>query len=222
MLADGTILTCSRSENAELFGLVMGGYGYFGIILELEVDMVPNLLLKPSFEEMPAEEFAKKFVAAIDGDTGVKMAYGRLNVDRDRFFREALMITYRALPTPEDGLPKATTSSGAMTSISRDLYRAQVGSELLERVRWLAETDLGPAVGSGIATRNSLMNEPVSNLASSDRSRTDILHEYFVPVDRLPEFLEACREIILQVGRVPQCHAALRRGGRDERARLCA
>jgi len=40
------------------------------------------------------------------------------------------------------------------------------------------------------------MNEPVSNLASSDRSRTDILHEYFVPVDRFPEFLEACREII--------------------------
>ena len=196
MLADGTILTCSRSENAELFGLAMGGYGYFGIILELEVDMVPNLLLKPAFEEMPAEEFAKKFAAAIDGATGVKMAYGRLNVDRDRFFRQALMITYRALPTPEDGLPKATSSSGAMTSISRDLYRAQVGSELLKRVRWFAETDLGPAVGSGIATRNSLMNEPVSNLASSDRSRTDILHEYFVPVDRFPEFLEACREII--------------------------
>ena len=118
MLADGTILTCSRSESAELFGLAMGGYGYSGIILELEVDMVPNLLLKPSFEEMPAEEFAKRFTGTIDGDTSVKMAYGRLNVDRDRFFREALMITYRALPTPEDGLPKATSSSGAMTSIS--------------------------------------------------------------------------------------------------------
>ena len=30
---------------------------------------------------MPAEEFARKFTEAIDGDTGVKMAYGRLNVD---------------------------------------------------------------------------------------------------------------------------------------------
>jgi FAD/FMN-containing dehydrogenase len=195
MLADGTILTCSRTENSELFGLAMGGYGYFGIILELEVDMVPNVLLKPTFEAMPAEVFARKFTEAIDGDTGVKMAYGRLNVDRAHFFREALMITYRALPTPEDGLPKAVMS-GSLSAISRDLYRAQVGSELVKRVRWFAETVAGPAVSSGIATRNSLMNEPVSNLAGDDRSRTDILHEYFVPVDRFPEFLEACREII--------------------------
>jgi FAD/FMN-containing dehydrogenase len=195
MLADGTILTCSRTENSELFGLAMGGYGYFGVILELEVDMVPNVLLKPTFEAMPAEVFARKFTEAIDGDTGVKMAYGRLNVDRAHFFREALMITYRALPTPEDGLPKAT-ASGSLSAISRDLYRAQVGSELVKRVRWFAETIAGPAVSSGIATRNSLMNEPVSNLAGDDRSRTDILHEYFVPVDRFPEFLEACCEII--------------------------
>lgn len=195
MLADGTILACSRTENSELFGLAMGGYGYFGIILELEVDMVPNVLLKPTFEAMPAEVFARKFTEAIDGDTGVKMAYGRLNVDRARFFREALMITYRAMPTPEDGLPKAATS-GSLSAVSRDLYRAQVGSELVKRVRWFAETVAAPAVSSGIATRNSLMNEPVSNLASADRSRTDILHEYFVPVDRFPEFLEASREII--------------------------
>ena len=196
MLADGTIVTCSRTENSELFGLAMGGYGYFGIILELEVDMVANLLLQPAFEAMPAEVFAQKFTDAIDGDTGVKMAYGRLNVDRARFFREALMITYRALPTPADGLPKATTGSGVLTSISRDLYRAQVGSEMAKRARWFAETVVNPAMTSGIATRNSLMNEPVSNLASDDRSHTDILHEYFVPVDRFPEFLQACREII--------------------------
>jgi FAD/FMN-containing dehydrogenase len=195
MLADGTILTCSRTENAELFGLAMGGYGYFGIILELEVDMVSNLLLTPSFEAMPAEAFAKKFTEAIDSDTGAKMAYGRLNVDRGHFFREALMITYRALPTPEDGLPKAT-AGGWLSSLSRDLYRAQVGSELAKRLRWFAETEAAPALSSGIATRNSLMNEPVSNLAGDDRSRTDILHEYFVPVDRFSEFLQACREII--------------------------
>ncbi|MET0531483.1 MAG: FAD-binding oxidoreductase, partial [Microvirga sp.] len=38
----------------------------------------------------------------------------------------------------------------------------------------------------------------VASLASTDRSRTDILHEYFVPPDRFPEFLTACREVILR------------------------
>ena len=33
MLADGSILTCSPSENTDLFQNAMGGYGLFGIIL---------------------------------------------------------------------------------------------------------------------------------------------------------------------------------------------
>ena len=222
MLADGTILACSRTENSELFGLAMGGYGYFGIILELEVDMVPNVLLKPTFEAMPAEVFARKFTEAIDGDTGVKMAYGRLNVDRARFFREALMITYRALPTPEDGLPKAATS-GSLSAISRDLYRAQVGSELVKRVRWFAETVAGPAVSSGIATRNSLMNEPVSNLA--ERRPQPHRHPARVlraggPLPGIPRGLP--RDHPGEDDRVPQRHPALRGSGRDERHGLRA
>ena len=48
MLADGSIVTCSRTENPELFGLAMGGYGLVGIILDLEVDMVENMWLKPT------------------------------------------------------------------------------------------------------------------------------------------------------------------------------
>jgi hypothetical protein len=30
----------------------MGGYGLFGVITDLELDMVPNALLAPAFEEM--------------------------------------------------------------------------------------------------------------------------------------------------------------------------
>jgi FAD/FMN-containing dehydrogenase len=49
---------------------------------------------------------------------------------------------------------------------------------------------------SGAATRNSLMNEPVANLADWDTSRTDILHEYFVAPERFAEFVHACQEVI--------------------------
>ncbi|KTS41614.1 FAD-binding protein, partial [Methylobacterium radiotolerans] len=51
-----------------------------------------------------------------------------------------------------------------------------------------------------LATRNSLMNEPVANLASRDPGRTDILHEYFVPLERFDAFLAACRETIPRSG----------------------
>jgi hypothetical protein len=40
------------------------------------------------------------------------------------------------------------------------------------------------------------MNWPVASLESRDRTRTDILHEYFVAPDRFNEFLQGCRRII--------------------------
>ena len=195
MLADGEIVTCSRSENPELFGLAMGGYGLVGIILDLEVDMVENMWLRPTYERMPANDFASKFYAAVR-DPGIKMMYGRLNVARETFFSEALMVSYRGEPAPASGLPPASRGGGFMTSMSRELYRAQTGWEAIKKARWFAETVAGPGLTSGLATRSNLMNEPVSNLEGRDHSRTDILHEYFVAPERFREFLDGCRRII--------------------------
>ena len=90
VLADGTLTQCSRSENPELFGLAMGGYGLFGIIVELDVDMTPNQLLEPRFERMSPERFADQFVHTIDTDRAVTMAYGRMSVSRKKFFDDAV------------------------------------------------------------------------------------------------------------------------------------
>lgn len=195
LLADGTLLDCSPTRNPELFGLAMGGYGLFGIIVDLDIAITPNLLLAPVVERMPAERFAEAFIKAVETDSRTRMAYGRLSVARASFFGEALLTVYRPLAAQPASLPQAV-SGGVLTTVSKDIYRAQVGSEAAKRVRWFAETRMNPALNSGIATRNSLMNEPASNLANADARRTDILHEYFVPPARFGEFLTACRETI--------------------------
>ena len=195
VLADGTLIQCSRSENAELFGLAMGGYGLFGIIVELDVEMTANLLLEPKFERMSPERFASEFVRTIDTDRSAVMAYGRMSVSRKSFFDDALMVTYRPAADQSAALP-AVTSSGKLTGFENDIYRAQTGWEVAKGLRWFMEARLGPAISGGRATRNSLMAEPVINLAQKDMRRTDILHEYFVAPERFGEFLTACRDII--------------------------
>lgn len=195
MLADGSVMECSRAKNGELFSLVMGGYGLFGIIIDLDIEMTRNVLLRPKAELLRGDEFAGRFLAAIEQDPTTAMAFGRLSVARASFFSDAILTTYHAVLPQPPSLP-AATSSGALTSISNKLYREQTGSELAKHLRWAAETKLVPKLGSGRATRNSLMNEPVSNLANPFPRRTDILHEYFVPPDRFREFLGACRDVI--------------------------
>lgn len=196
MLADGSIVTCSRTENAELFKLAMGGYGFFGIILKLEVDMVPNLLLRPTFEVMPSGGFAKRFTD-LSQDPTVKMLYGRFNVAKADFFRESMIVSFRPADKQPDKLPPVTDAPAFLT---RRVYRAQLHSEVGKKARWFAESVAAPKAFSGFATRNRLMVEPVKNLASDDRRYTDILHEYFTPSDRFGDFIKACQDVIVPSG----------------------
>jgi FAD/FMN-containing dehydrogenase len=216
MLADGSLVECSRVANPELFGLAMGGYGLFGIIVDLDVEMERNVLLTPTIAVMAGEEFSDRFIAAVEKDPATLMAYGRLSVARRDFFAEALLTTYQAAAQQPSPLP-AATSGGAMTAISNAIYREQIGAEIPKRLRWLAESRLNPSVGSGIATRNSLLNEPVANLVNPFRTRTDILHEYFVPPARFKEFLAACREVI-PPAKAEFLNVTLRYVGADEAA----
>ncbi|NHF72878.1 FAD-binding oxidoreductase [Paracoccus xiamenensis] len=193
VLPSGDLVTASRTERPELFSLAMGGYGLVGAIIDLEVDMVPNTRLRPTFEVMPAKDYAAAFRAAVD-DPAVTMAYGRLNVERASFFRHALLITYREDEDQTD-LPPAS-GSGWMAYLASRVYRGQLGSEALKSFRWWNETIVGPKLGGGAVTRNSLINEPVVTLDDRNPDRTDILHEYFVDFDRFDDFLTACRQVI--------------------------
>jgi FAD/FMN-containing dehydrogenase len=187
-------VTCSSTENAELFRLAVGGYGLFGIVIDAELAMAENSLLNPGAELMTADAFAPRFVARAK-DPSVRMLYGRLSMAREGFLREALLVAYAQAPQQPVRLPSPKNSS-AFALVSREIFRAQIGSERGKRARWMAETRLMPKVGQVALTRNTLLNEPVAALADRDSSRTDILHEYFVPPDRLNDFLAACREII--------------------------
>ncbi len=190
---DGELLRVSRDEFPDLFNLTMGGYGLTGAIVDMDVEMVPNRRLVPTFQQMPAKEFAPYFIGAIEaGD--VNMAYGRLNVDRETFFEDALMITYREEGDQLD-LPPAATS-GFMSKAAAKIFRAQLMNETAKNLRWWFEAGLGPTIGAGETTRNSLINEPVVTLDDGDPTRTDILHEYFVPPARFADFVTACQEVI--------------------------
>ena len=195
MLATGEIINCSRVENADLFTAAMGGYGLFGIITEMEMQMVPNTRLAPTYTEINPMEFGPRFVSTINDNSGVQMAYGRMDVSRDRFFERAMMITYR--PTTDQSNLPAASGPGLFSNQIRKVFRAQVNNDRAKHRRWWVETGLGPWVMGGDATRNSLMNEPVIALDDQDPSRTDILHEYFVAPEKFAAFVSACREVIL-------------------------
>jgi len=101
MLADGSVVVCSESENPELFRFAVGGYGLFGIVIDAELRMAENSLLKPHSELMTDDAFAPRFIARA-ADPSVRMLYGRLSVAREGFLHEALLVDYTPVqPQPD-------------------------------------------------------------------------------------------------------------------------
>ena len=82
MLADGKVVTTSRTESPELFDLVVGGYGLFGIILSAELDVVPNALYASQRALIPTAELPRKLRAG--HRRSVDRADVRASVDRAR------------------------------------------------------------------------------------------------------------------------------------------
>lgn len=89
MLADGSIRKCSRDENPELFSLALGGYGLFGIILDVDLHVVPNEKYRIVRVYVSADEFAKTWEQVLASED-VQLIYGRLRISSEKFLEEGI------------------------------------------------------------------------------------------------------------------------------------
>lgn len=194
LTADGRILRCSREENPQLFSLVLGGYGLFGIILDAELWTVPNEWYEVERYSIPAERFSKVFRERVDGDQAVEMAYGRLRVTRESFLEDAILTVYRKTNRISEPLPPLNAS--VLDPLRRTVFRGSVGSDYGKRFRWDLESVFGEKIGGDFASRNQLLNGDVSLYTNRTEDQTDIIHEYFVPLERLAAFLALAKTII--------------------------
>src|SRR5258708_7284861 len=90
--ADGQVVRCSRTQNAELFSLALGGYGLFGVILDVELHVVPNEFYRAEPHRVKPAGYAREYRRLGDSAPDTGMAYGRISVAPDSFLTDALII----------------------------------------------------------------------------------------------------------------------------------
>src|ERR1043166_6929474 len=94
MLADGTLKTASPTENKELFDLVVGGYGLFGVIVEAGLDVADNLVYQTGRRVLDYKEFPALFAGEIEKDKKIGLMCGHLSTARSSFLKEMLLYPY--------------------------------------------------------------------------------------------------------------------------------
>lgn len=196
MMAEGEVRNCSRSENSELFSLVAGGYGLFGVILDVRLRTVANERFRVERVVCSAESYEAEYVRRVESSPESVMAFGRICVvpGESTFLKEAILTYFQRDPSVEDSAPPMKSiQDGGLT---RAIYRSSIGSDYGKALRWRAEKNLGTAIFGRHFTRNQILFNGVERLQERSADRVDILHESFVPRGQLGAFLDRLRDII--------------------------
>lgn len=180
----------------ELFGLVIGGYGLFGVVYDVTLSVDDNKRLSMDVLTLPAGELPPTYGALLAAPD-VQMKLARLDittfdtVDVFVFREDAPTRTVSALPHK----PREQTVAGRL------MYKWLSGP--LREARFALEHQLGIALDwTAVSDRNEMLFEsaaPLVRLYSPlvDVDDTFVLQEYFVPHARFGEFLAAAKPTLL-------------------------
>lgn len=193
---EGNVKHLSRQKNSSLFSLVIGGYGLFGIITEIELDVTDNCICDKEQTLMPYTKYTDYLQNTVLTNPNIQLHYARLvNIPGKNFLKEVLCINYidQHKPIIKTILPIETNLK--TTRFLMNLYRTYWG-KFVNRIRWWTEEHLpGPWENVDIVTRNHVMRPYVKVLQSSSTKQADLLQEFFIPVHTFETFIEKLAEL---------------------------
>ncbi len=193
--ASGGMRLCSRTENAELFSLAIGGYGLFGVIYAVTLRLMPAHRVRRAVEITSIDRLDALFRQRIaEGFT-----YGDFQYKTDEtsagFLREGVMSCYR--PVRED------------ESVSVETPHYQLSEQDWRGLLYLSHADKARAfeeyAGFYLRTDGQVYDSDVFQLSmyiddyhrELDRSLgasvkcTETITELYVPVGSLAGFMDA-------------------------------
>jgi FAD/FMN-containing dehydrogenase len=150
-------------------------------------------------------DFPNFYEKNIEKNADIGLVFGRLSVSPHSYLRETAVHAY--LRTPFSGaLPPLEPS--VHDTLDRFIINFSKTGGLGRWVRWTLEKYAEPHLHSCV-TRNQAMNQKGACVVSRNNEMydnmaylqnrlrdTDILQEYFIPYDRMTEFVDLLREVV--------------------------
>lgn len=197
LLENGTIVNVSREENNDLFRGVIGGYGLFGVILDVDLKLTDDVVYEKETKLMDYSKYYDFYEENIMNNSDIGLHFARLSIVPDNtFLKETYVTNYKVT----NSYPKNIFELQEEENIARDKFffglsrKYDWGKEL----RWYLQKKLEDNPDEiEIVSRNNAMRPPIKFLEYHSSSNTDILQEYFVPRENFVSFIDDLRDIII-------------------------
>lgn len=210
VLADGRIEEASREHNAELFHALIGSFGALGVIVEAEIELVPNGRLQRQSARLSRSayfELLRSHTLTSEPPVFHQADFYGPSFER---VRATTWVETEKWVTHEERIH----SSARPYPLHRYLIWA-VGESRLSH--WRREFIIDPTLfgRSAVHWRNFEASADVSGLEPRSRQQTTyLLQEYFIPIHEAEAFLLRLREI-LACFKVRAVHLTLNHVGPD-------
>jgi FAD/FMN-containing dehydrogenase len=198
--ASGEARTCSRNSNSELFRLVIGGYGLFGIISKVKLRLAPRRKLRRSVAFARVEEVVEMLERRVSqGSLYGDFQYSIDDTSPD-FMERGILTSYDpADPSAvADDYPREASSA----ELAQLLYLAHV--DKAAAFRRYAEASLASAGETVWSDTHQYSPYPrgyhrgIDRRLHSPSHGSDPLTEVYVPRSRLADFFLAARRELLE------------------------
>ncbi|UIN51267.1 FAD-binding oxidoreductase [Bacillus safensis] len=193
--ADGEIVTVKPGD--DLFSAVIGGYGLFGVILDAELSLTKDELYKMETTSLGYDEYTEYFQKHVNHNKEVRMHLARISTAKTNFLKEMYVTNYSLSSNQEIESYQELKEDQLvmplkfMLGLSR---RFDMGKDLL----WNLQKKYFLSQNDQLITRNNVMRSDSAFLEYENDSDTDVLQEYFVPVDRFRAYIDEMRDFLQQ------------------------
>lgn len=194
--AQGEAQTCSRQKNSELFRLVIGGYGLFGIIYSIKLRLAPRQKVERVVEVITVDSLCAAFEQRLQAG----FLYGDFQFSTDEqsadFLHRGVFSCYRpvdpATPLPEDQRELSTDDWNHLFYLSHadkaEAFRRYAGYYL---------STSGQIYGSDthqLSTYLDNYHRDLDQRLGAAHPATEIIAEIYVPRPDLLDFLAEVRD----------------------------
>ena len=219
--ADGERRRCSRTENAELFRLVCGGYGLFGFVDTVTLRLIPRHKVRRAVEIETADRLIQRFDERIaDGYEFGDFQFA-LNPRSDDFLRRGIFSCYKPVP-PDTTIPENQRALSP-SDWKKLLWLAHVDKQGAwdAYTRHYLGTD-GQVYWSDTHQLSTYIDDYHSWLdeeTKADHAATEIISELYVPREALDDFLAEAADDF-RLNRVDCIYGTIRLIERDDESFL--
>lgn len=202
LLADGSVKSASRSENADLFRSAIGGYGLFGVMLEVDLELVEDCVYEQSSAVILLEALVEYFEREVRGNSATELFLGRPSIAPRCFLDDTIVSVWRRT----DGVHKGVFRLDHERHVARDRFLFGLSRRYKwgKTLRWHAEKFLARnGSRKTVMSRNNAMRPPASAVKMFEHDSTkdaDVIQEFFIPIPRFMTFMEGMRRILQEEG----------------------